>query len=460
MSGSKIEITYNVSDGINSNTDIYTINTINSSIYDINDNLVSVSVTNITAANGGDNEERIEEVRRNAPSVFRTQWRAVTKQDFKDLILAESGIGKVIILDHTDVNNIGIYGVKIAAIAEDGGYLGNGLKNKIMSMLDTRRLLTTHVELIKPDIVPVNIDVTITKGSNYSTLLVVNNIKTKIAEYLTWKNRDFDENVSAMDIYKIINSITGVTFADNLVLKEKKNIYVNSSYTTGNTVISVIDTLNMLENNMYITILNNEGNFVHSSRIIDINGSEITLATPLTSNITFGYAIYPVVSLVKPIVEGDNKIYIDETPSNISDCVICFGDNFEKKYIVRYRTVNEQGEEALSLAVPMDRNIANSLNVYIIGKDSSPRLASTGYKGIDKLTLIYPPRFMVGAKINSKITPEIKYIVKNINGNNINIYPSLQEELPEYSQFDVESDSINIYKYEIADTGTITVNVV
>lgn len=460
MSDSKIEVTYNVSDGINTNTDIYTINTVSGSIYDIDNNLVSVSVTNTTAANGGDNEEEIEEVRRNAPSVFRTQWRAVTKQDFKDLIIAESGVGKVVIMDHTDMNNIGIYGVKIAAIAEDGGYLGDGLKNKIMKMLDTRRLLTTHVELIKPDIVPIDIDVTITKDSNYSTLLVVNNIKLAISEYLTWKNRDFDENVSAMDIYKIINSISGVTFADNLSIQEKKNIYINNSHTSGTTVINVIDTLNMLEKGMYITILNNEGNFIHTSRITDIDGSDITLATPLSSNVSFGYFIYPVISLTKEVLEGDTKIIINETPSNISDCVICFGDDFDKEYIVRYRTITDFGEEALSLAEPMNRSIENNTNIYIIGKDASPRLAVNAMKGVDKITLIYPPRFMVGAKLSYKEVPDIQYIVKKIDGNVISIYPSLQMDIPEYGKFNVDSDSINIYKYEIADTGTITVNVV
>ncbi|NCD07717.1 MAG: hypothetical protein EOL97_16535, partial [Spirochaetia bacterium] len=383
LSNSKIEVTYNVSEGLNSNTDIYTINTVNSSIYDSENNLVSISVTNVTAANGGDDEEEIEEVRRNAPSVFRTQWRAVTKQDFKDLILAESGVGKVIVMDHTDINNIGIYGVKIAAIAEDGGYLDNGLKNKIMNMLEIRRLLTTHVELIKPDIVPIDIDITITKDSNYSTSLIVNNIKSVISDYLTWKNRDFDENVSAMDIYKIINSVNGVTFADNLVIKEKRNIYVNSSHVEGSTIINVVDTLNMLEKNMYITILNNEGNFVHTSKIINIDGSNITLANPLTSNISFGYYIYPIISLTKKIEQNDKKIIIDKNINNISDCIICFGDNFDKQYIVRYRSITDLGEESLALAEPMDRDITIDTNIYIIGKDASPRLEINGIKGVD-----------------------------------------------------------------------------
>ena len=460
MSDSKIEVTYNVSDGLSTNSDIYTINAVSGAIYDSEENLVSVSVTNTTAASGGDSAEDPDEVRRNAPSVFRTQWRAVTKQDFKDLVLAESGVGKVAIMDHTDMSNIGIYGVKIAAIAEDGGYVNNGLKNKINTMLNTRRLLTTDVQLIQPDIVPIDVSLTITKDSNYSTQLIINNIKNSITEYLTWKNRDFDDNVSSMDIYKLVNSVSGVTYADNLIIEEHKYIYVNGSFAKGATTISIIDTIGMLEEGMYITILSKTGTFVHTTRIISIDGSTVTFATPLENNISFGYYVYPVISLITKANQGDKNVAISETPNNISDCIISFSDNLDYEYVVRYRTMAENGLEALSLATILEREIPEGTNIYIIGKDSSPRLANDYVKGAEILTMIYPPRFMLGATLIPEGQDGVEYRVKKIDGNNVYIYPTLITDLPEYTKFKVQSDSINIYKYEIADTGIITINVV
>ena len=93
-SGSVITIQYVKSSGLAGNV-TYTgkIKTITSTIYDEDGAIVSnVSVDNLGSFLGGDDEEDIEEIRYEAPRVFKTGDRAVTKEDFISILENYPGV--------------------------------------------------------------------------------------------------------------------------------------------------------------------------------------------------------------------------------------------------------------------------------------------------------------------------------------------------------------------------------
>jgi len=96
-SGSTILIQYIKSVGLSGNvSNTGTITTLKDTIYDEDSDAVSnVSVTNTSSFLGGDDEEDIEEIRYEAPQVFKTGDRGVTRNDFISIIRNQSGVADV-----------------------------------------------------------------------------------------------------------------------------------------------------------------------------------------------------------------------------------------------------------------------------------------------------------------------------------------------------------------------------
>lgn len=87
VSGAEIKFEYIRSDGVDGN--VYQtgrITTVNDKVYNEDGTEVTVTVTNPTTFTGGDNAEDIEEIRSEAPKVFATGDRAVTRDDFKAIL--------------------------------------------------------------------------------------------------------------------------------------------------------------------------------------------------------------------------------------------------------------------------------------------------------------------------------------------------------------------------------------
>ena len=80
------------------------LNTIGSSIYDTDSNLITnISVSNITEATGGANRETLDEIKRNAPLIFQTADREVTKLDHYAVMISEPTVSKVYIESERDL---------------------------------------------------------------------------------------------------------------------------------------------------------------------------------------------------------------------------------------------------------------------------------------------------------------------------------------------------------------------
>lgn len=542
---------YNVNNGEDSNLPAFSINTINENIYDANGNIMDVKCINITTASGGKNPETPAQIKRNAPAFFRTQYRAVLRQDFKDIINV-MGYDKVSVIDNSIDSNIGIFGVKIAALNSNNEILTDTEKEEIIAELNKRKIIATQFDIIKPRIVPINLTATLVINPSYNAEIVTAKTRKLLTEYLSLENRDFGDIVSTTDIHSIIKTIDGVSYMDQLRLEENRDIYVleaakaKNADGTSNKTLKIKDSGNYLTVGSYVSVLNDE-DIVTLGKITAIDGTTYTLDQNLTTDVAAGTSVYPFFTLTSAVKADDKEIYVESAGplGDLSNSVIVFADDAaETEHVVMYRSFTETGKtgEKLRLTAQVGTNYNEGAKLYIKRKNPLPILDGTHYIGSDNITFRTMPRFTPGAvliprrnviydietrtlvrnsdtydmlptdttisnirrvyvtptapfkegvqytvKNNKSIvwldtdaipvnkqyfvdiikvssseerTSNVEYYVNSINGYTAKITPSLMVELEDGEVMDVRSESINIYPLEIADLGTITLNVI
>lgn len=393
------------------------IDTIVDNIYDTNNVLVTdIHVVNIDITTGAIDKETNLSIKQNAPAVFRTQNRCVTKQDYKDLVMANFGISKMNVLDNSDLSEIGIYGTKLCAIPSTGGYLSDTMKNSIMEFVNNKKTLGTIPEFVDPSYIAFDVNVTVTLLKDISRNIVENNIKKVVNNYLHWTNRDFGDNVVTSEIYRRISSIEGVNNIINLTVEESRQIYVKETPLDNVNKLKIFDSMNVLDVGSKISIFDNNQNNVFSSIITDITDDVYTFSNFITSDmgIVSGSVIYPVFVVsgnhtygTKKITIGNLKNLVDVNVSNndntvyaymnVSYLTVYFSDDISKQYKLLYRLGND-----IYLSDKIDRDIPDGTEMYVINRTNFPVLSSTGSKNSSIIVLQDYPRFDVGATLTPK----------------------------------------------------------
>lgn len=393
------------------------INTIVSSIYDANNALVNdIHIVNLNVTTGATDKETSTSIKQNAPAVFRTQYRCVTKQDYKDLIMANFGISKISVLDNDDMSEIGLYGTKICAIPSTGGYLSDTMEDSIMEYIDEKKTLGTISEFIDPSYIAFDVIATVTLLKGVSENVVENNIKKVINDYLHWTNREFGDSVSTSEIYRRISAVEGVNNIVNLTVEESRQIYVKETPLDNVNKLKIFDSMNVLEVGAKISIFDTDDNNVFSSIITNIEDDTYTFSDTITADmgIVSGSVIYPVFIVSGDHTYGTKKISISNLKNlvdvnvsnndstvyaymNVSYLTVYFSDNVSKTYKLLYRLGDD-----IYLSDKLDRDIPDGTEMYVVNKTNFPVLASTGTKNSTIIILKDYPRFDVGATLTPK----------------------------------------------------------
>ena len=397
--GLEMIVYYNVNNGQDTNTKAYSITSIGEKITDANGEEVDVKCINTQSASGGKNPETPDEVKRNAPAYFRTQYRAVIRQDFYD-ILNYLGYNKVTVLDNSIDKNIGIFGVKVAALNAKNEILEEAEKDEIINELDKRKIIATQFEVVKPRIVPVNLNLNLVINSSYIPEIVTAKVRKLLTQYLSLENRDFGDIVSAVDIYSLINSVDGVAYAENLKITENKTIYVKEDAEKDSTVIKLVDTGNFLTEGTYISVINNESENTTIGMISNINGDSYTLDRKIKSNINKGDNVYPFMKLTQDVTLDSKEIYIESQGNlgEVSNSIVVFADDMSKKeHIVMYRSFSGDNGEKFRLASAVGTNYKKGSLLYIKKKNPNPIISGKIGAGATTLEFKTTPRFTPGA---------------------------------------------------------------
>lgn len=178
-SGDTVVIQYIKSDGLDGNvTNADKITTLNSTIYDEDGTIVTTTVTNDDSFLGGDSEESAEEIRFEAPRVFSTGDRAVSKADFIAILENYSGVASANAWGEneeaeaagTEVDYEMLNKVKICLVLQEWETADDTFKSNLSDYIYNISMLTVKYEFVAPTIlytIPV-LTVVVTEGYSLS----------------------------------------------------------------------------------------------------------------------------------------------------------------------------------------------------------------------------------------------------------------------------------------------------
>jgi len=155
------------------------ITTINSTIYDaVSAVITTVGVTNTGSFLGGDDEESAEEIRIEAPQVFKTGDRAVNKDDFISILTNYAGVADANVWGENEEATLAgttadvemLNKVKIAVILQNWALPDVTFQTTLAAYLYNLSMITVKYEFVLPsflNVIPV-LQVTVKTGNSLS----------------------------------------------------------------------------------------------------------------------------------------------------------------------------------------------------------------------------------------------------------------------------------------------------
>jgi hypothetical protein len=161
--------------------------------------------TNPHAAAGGIPAESTDRARRVAPRLFRAQDRAVTADDYRDLLLQVPGIGKAEAVV-AGWNDIVCYVAPAGTVTEPSDLL----KRDVLAYLEPRRMTTTTLTVIGPRAADIYLAATINAQPYFYAADVQREAEEAVASYLSFDAVSFGQAVYLSKIYDLIQSLPQV----------------------------------------------------------------------------------------------------------------------------------------------------------------------------------------------------------------------------------------------------------
>lgn len=254
-----------------------------------------LTVTNIEVGLGGSDPETTDEIRVNAPLSLRTNRRAVTLQDYADLALSVTGVGKA--NAKADIwTSVTVY-IAPSRSATDPDLapglddFGNPtaeydrLESEVLTYLDDKILLGTSVTIQPPEYVDLVITVNFTKLAQYTTAEVEAGIKAKILSAFGYNGMNFEDSLYPQDIEFALAQVPGVKVAKVLLLK-KDALTISSASGTGTVVTYTCNTNPsfMVGSKVTITGLSPSGYNVTDATVTAVSGNTFSVAGTTTGS--------------------------------------------------------------------------------------------------------------------------------------------------------------------------------
>lgn len=147
VDGNIVKITYLVSNGsAPNNAKSFALGSVSAFT------LANFSLTLAQQATGGKEQESIDSVRYNSPRYFVTQNRAVTAEDYKNIIISEYPELEAVSAWGGDTATPPVYGkVYISAKPVNGTTLSTEVKDKVMKVLNRKNVIGISPEFVDPE---------------------------------------------------------------------------------------------------------------------------------------------------------------------------------------------------------------------------------------------------------------------------------------------------------------------
>jgi Baseplate J-like protein len=298
------------------------INSISVPIYDqYGVQVQDITVTNTDNFLGGADAETIEEIRVNAPKVFATGDRAVTKSDFDALISNYPGVADVMVYGENDLTppNYDMYNqVRICAILQNWTLPTPTFEAELSTYLYTKSLITVRYSYVDPAIIYVvpELTVRLSQGTSISTTqgLIESAIQN---QFILGTTTTLGQSVYQSDIVDSVESIQGVLNC-HATLKVQKALALgaDSSYTYAATA----DLLPVLESNVEL--------WVGTSQVAIDNGANswTNLGSSYTVTGTVNYITGLIGVNISPAIPAGSTIFVRYQQNNAAITINSLGD--------------------------------------------------------------------------------------------------------------------------------------
>lgn len=177
-----------------------------------------LTVTNLTPATGGVEEESTDSIRVNGPASLRALNRAVSLADYSALCVA-AGVAKAnAVADvYTSVTvyvapSAGELGVTSISGTTPSSEFTNTTVPLLTNYLVGKAPANTTITFQPPTYVPVSIVATITTLPQYKNSLVSTAVNAAVAELLAFDNVFFQDKLTLNDVMSTITSVEGVAY--------------------------------------------------------------------------------------------------------------------------------------------------------------------------------------------------------------------------------------------------------
>jgi predicted phage baseplate assembly protein len=172
-------------------------------------------IPNTVVASGGVDIESMASLKANIPASFRTQDRAVSLQDYKDIVKRIPGVVRS--TAYVDGSNI----VQVLALEEPSDYgstltlaITDSKKQEIIDYLDPREIVFASSNVgASVSLTRVHFVASVQVQNGYIQEAVNDNVKNAVRALFSFDNMDFGGRVSLGTVYRTILDIQGVDYA-------------------------------------------------------------------------------------------------------------------------------------------------------------------------------------------------------------------------------------------------------
>jgi hypothetical protein len=169
---------------------------------------VGLKITNPDKPIAGADVESIEDIRINAPYTIRTLLRAVTPQDFKDLVIQADGVAKV------DVIYSGGAKVQIYIAPNGGGIASQSLIDETQAFVDDVRILNRKAIVSAAGVTPVVVEMNILTRFRADKVQAKLDIENELGTRFSFDNQDINGRIAMSDITAAVDNLDRVDTVD------------------------------------------------------------------------------------------------------------------------------------------------------------------------------------------------------------------------------------------------------
>jgi predicted phage baseplate assembly protein len=173
--------------------------------------LLGAQVTNRIPATGGAARESIDHAVQHAPAIFRSQRRAVTAEDYRELALSFKGVGKVRAAAR-NWNTVTLY-----VAPAGGGDVSDVLRANLLAYFEDKRPISTLIEIENVDYVKIYVTARVGITSYYTPERVREQVQHNAGGLLAFANVDFGKPLYLSKFYEAIEAVEGV---DHVMITE------------------------------------------------------------------------------------------------------------------------------------------------------------------------------------------------------------------------------------------------